>query len=85
MEALAAGVPLVVSNLPVFREIFRDTAAYATGPVDLAQQLLAAPRTDRSARGRALAATYSWPAAAAAHLEFYSRVLKTSQRRAQYM
>jgi glycosyltransferase-like protein len=72
MEALAAGVPLVVSDLPVFREIFRDAASYATGPADLARQLRAAPRTNRSARGRALAATYSWPAAAAAHLEFYS-------------
>lgn len=81
MEALAAGVPLVVSDLPVFREIFRDAATYATGPADLARQLLAAPRTN----GSALAATYSWPAAAAAHLEFYSRVLKTSQRSAQYM
>jgi glycosyltransferase-like protein len=81
MEALAAGVPLVVSDLPVFREIFRDAATYATGPADLTRQLLAAPRTN----GSALAATYSWPAAAAAHLEFYSRVLKTSQRSAQYM
>jgi glycosyltransferase involved in cell wall biosynthesis len=73
MEALAAGVPLVVSDLPVFREIFRDAASYATGPEDLARHLLAAPSTDRSARGRALAATYSWPTAAAAHLEFYAR------------
>ncbi|TCC36806.1 MSMEG_0565 family glycosyltransferase [Kribbella sindirgiensis] len=72
MEALAAGVPLVVSDLPVFREIFRDAASYATGPEDLARHLRAVPRTDRAARGRALAATYSWPAAAAAHLEFYS-------------
>ncbi|TDW15946.1 MSMEG_0565 family glycosyltransferase [Kribbella kalugense] len=81
MEALAAGVPLVVSDLPVFREIFGDAASYATSPDDLARLLLAAPRTN----GSALAATYSWPVAAAAHLEFYSRVLKTSQRSAQYM
>lgn len=83
LEALAAGVPLVVSDLPVFREIFRDAASYAIGPADLARQLRAAPRTDRSARSRALAATYTWPAAAAAHLEFYARVLNTSQRSAQ--
>lgn len=81
MEALAAGVPLVVSDLPVFREIFGDAASYATGPDELARLLLAAPQTN----GSAVAATYSWPAAAAAHLEFYSRVLKTSQRSAQYM
>jgi glycosyltransferase-like protein len=80
MEALAAGVPLVVSDLPVFREIFRDAASYATGPEDLARHLLAAPKTNRGARGRALAATYSWPAAAAAHLEFYSRVLRAEEQ-----
>ena len=72
MEALAAGVPLVVSDLPVFREIFRDAASYATGPKDLVRHLLAVFRTNHAVRGRALAATYSWPAAAAAHLEFYS-------------
>jgi glycosyltransferase-like protein len=69
MEALAAGVPLVVSDLPVFREIFRDAASYATGPEELARQLLAAP--DLAVRGRELAATYTWEAAARAHLEFY--------------
>jgi glycosyltransferase-like protein len=74
MEALAAGVPLVVSDLPVLREVFRDAASYATGPVDLARQLLAARDEDRSASGRALAATYTWEAAAAAHLDFYSRL-----------
>jgi glycosyltransferase-like protein len=74
MEALAAGVPLVVSDLPVLREVFRDAASYATGPVDLARQLLAAPDQDRGALGRALAATYTWESAAAAHLEFYSRL-----------
>ncbi|MDX6253465.1 MAG: hypothetical protein QOF10_6825 [Kribbellaceae bacterium] len=71
MEALAAGVPLVGSDLPVLREVFRDAAAYATGPVELAQRLREAPATDRATRGRELAATYTWEAAAAAHLEFY--------------
>jgi hypothetical protein len=36
--------------------------------------LLAARDEDRSASGRALAATYTWEAAAAAHLDFYSRL-----------
>jgi glycosyltransferase-like protein len=73
MEALAAGIPLVVSDLPVLREVFRDAVSYATGPVELAQQLRTAPTIDRARRGRELAATYTWEAAAAAHLEFYAR------------
>ena len=74
MEALAAGVPLVVSDLPVLREVFRDAASYASGPVELARQLREARTADRAAIGRDLAATYTWEAAAAAHLEFYKRL-----------
>lgn len=74
MEALAAGVPLVVSDLPVLREIFRDAATYAADPPALDDGLrlaLTEPDLHRQARGRALAATYTWQAAAAAHLAFY--------------
>jgi glycosyltransferase involved in cell wall biosynthesis len=79
MEALAAGVPLVVSNLPVFREIFTGVARFADGPAELAAQLmagLAEPDADdvtRRAReaGRALAARYTWSAAAQRHLKLY--------------
>ena len=42
MEALAAGVPLVVSDLPVFHEIFGKAATYATGPIALATALRSA-------------------------------------------
>ncbi len=35
MEALAAGVPLVVSHLPVLREIFSGTAQFADDPTEL--------------------------------------------------
>ncbi|MGW6282234.1 MSMEG_0565 family glycosyltransferase [Kribbella sp. NPDC055071] len=72
MEALAAGVPLVVSDLPVFHEIFGAAATYATGPADFAAALRAAGSDDsRADLGRKLAAGYTWEAAAAAHLEFY--------------
>ncbi|TDW65954.1 MSMEG_0565 family glycosyltransferase [Kribbella pratensis] len=72
LEALAAGVPLVVSDLPVFRGIFGDAATYATGPAALANALRDA-LTDHSRAdlGRKVAATYTWTAAAEAHLEFY--------------
>lgn len=72
LEALAAGVPLVVSDLPVFREIFGDAASYAVTPADLAGKLLDPP--DLAVRGRSVAARYTWEAAATAHLEFYSRL-----------
>ena len=74
LEALAAGVPLVVADLPVLREVFRDAASYASGPSELAAQLLAARNQDRRAKGRALAAGYTWETAAKAHLDLYSRL-----------
>ena len=73
LEALAAGVPLVVSDLPVFHEIFGDAATYATGPAALAEALRTADRT-RTELGRKVAESYTWSAAAAAHLELYSRL-----------
>jgi glycosyltransferase-like protein len=74
LEALAAGVPLVVSDLPVFREVFGDAASYASGSAELAKQLLAAPDRSLAARGRSLAARYTWEAAAEAHLAFYRQL-----------
>ncbi|HEX4099471.1 MAG TPA: MSMEG_0565 family glycosyltransferase [Pseudonocardiaceae bacterium] len=74
MEALAAGIPLVVSNLPVFREIFTGVARFADDPAELAAQLragLAEPDVDAREAGRALAARYTWPAAALRHLDLY--------------
>lgn len=75
MEALAAGVPLVVSDLPVFCGTFAGAAAFASGPDALAAALddaLARPDPARRATGRALAARHTWDAAAAAHLAFYA-------------
>ncbi|MGH3983445.1 MAG: MSMEG_0565 family glycosyltransferase [Pseudonocardiaceae bacterium] len=82
MEALAASVPLVMTNLPVFQEIFTGAARFADGPAELAAQLMAAltePDADdmtHSARetGRTLATRYTWPAAAQRHLQLYQRL-----------
>ncbi|NGO06538.1 MSMEG_0565 family glycosyltransferase [Streptomyces sp. HC44] len=78
MEALAAGVPLVVRDLPVLREVFGPAARFAATPEDLASELgaeLGAAVTDRAlarrAAGRALAARHTWEAAAQRHLAFY--------------
>ncbi|MGH3755476.1 MAG: MSMEG_0565 family glycosyltransferase [Pseudonocardiaceae bacterium] len=74
MEALAAGVPLVVSNLPVLREIFSGAARFATDPAELATHLMAAlTEPDPAARdtGRSLAARHTWSATAQRHLTLY--------------
>ena len=77
MEALAAGVPLVVSDLPVLRGIFSGAARFARDPAELATHLMAAlTDPDPTARdtGRALATRYTWSAAAQRHLDFYHRL-----------
>ncbi|MGH3786778.1 MAG: MSMEG_0565 family glycosyltransferase [Pseudonocardiaceae bacterium] len=74
MEALAAGIPLVVTNLPVFREIFTGVACFADDPAELATKLeagLTDPDPAAEQAGRALAARYTWSAAAHCHLDFY--------------
>jgi glycosyltransferase-like protein len=73
MEALAAGVPLVVRDLPVLREVFDGAARFATTHQDLAAELCAALTDDapvRRARGRRLAARHTWATAAERHLAF---------------
>ncbi|WP_067859688.1 MSMEG_0565 family glycosyltransferase [Nocardia shimofusensis] len=73
MEALAAGVPVVVRDLPVFREVFGGAVRFAADPADMAAAMAASlvPDPDRARRGRDLAASFSWDATAAAHLDFY--------------
>jgi glycosyltransferase involved in cell wall biosynthesis len=83
MEALAAGVPLVVRDLPVLREVFDGAAAFATTRRGLAAELHAAAggaHPGRLAAGRALAARLTWDAAAAAHLDVYGRIRTDEQR-----
>ncbi|MEV6171775.1 MSMEG_0565 family glycosyltransferase [Streptomyces sp. NPDC051954] len=74
MEALAAGVPLVVRELPVLREVFGPAALFADDPQGLAaalERLLAAADPDQRAAGRHLAARHTWAEAAERHLDFY--------------
>ncbi|GAA2595111.1 MSMEG_0565 family glycosyltransferase [Winogradskya consettensis] len=73
MEALAAGVPVVVRDLPVLREVFGDTVSYGHDPASLAAALRAAIKEPLPATaGRELAAAHTWEAAARRHLEFYA-------------
>ena len=76
MEALAAGVPVVARDLRVLRGIFAGSVRYAVDPPSIAAHLEAvlAQRPDPVV-GQRLAASFTWDAAAAAHLAFYHRVL----------
>jgi glycosyltransferase involved in cell wall biosynthesis len=76
MEALAAGVPVVARDLPVLREVYAGTVAFAGDVADISAALarqLDAPLPP--APGRALAAAYTWERAARAHLSLYARLL----------
>lgn len=75
MEALAAGVPVVARDLPVLREVFGPTVDLASGIPEMATavgDLAAGRRTRDPEAGRRLAASYTWDAAARAHLELYA-------------
>ncbi len=81
MEAMAARVPVVMRELPVLREVFGDTAHFASTPPQLAGALLAAAAAPDPARldaGQHLAATHTWSAAAQSHISFYRGLLSTS-------
>lgn len=78
MEALAAGVPVVVRDLPVLREIFGGVARLASDPIEFARGIREhADNPDAASRetGRALARSYTWEAAARAHLRFYESLV----------
>jgi glycosyltransferase-like protein len=77
MEAAAAGVPLVVRDLPVLREVFAGAAAFAAdteGLADALLQALSGAAPSRIEDGRRLAAGFTWRRAAVSHLEFYRRL-----------
>ena len=74
MEALAAGRPVVVRDLPVLREVFGGAVALARDPAGFADELVrAADGVDpaRVAAGQVLAFAHDWDAAARAHAELY--------------
>jgi glycosyltransferase involved in cell wall biosynthesis len=71
MEAAAAGVPLVTSDLPVFRELFDGVAWFASDLTEAIRTALSTSDPARLAAGRRLAQRYTWQAAAQRHIEFY--------------
>ncbi|GAA2527427.1 glycosyltransferase family 4 protein [Pilimelia columellifera] len=89
-EAMAAGTPVVASDLDAFRRVLVGGAAgalFRTGdPVALAallDDLLDHParRAQLAARGRAAVAAYDWPVVAARVLEVYATAIECSTGR----
>jgi glycosyltransferase-like protein len=84
LEALAAGLPAIVSDLDVFRSFLADGESALMAPVGddraLAAALVRAAESPALAEhlragGRAVAARHGWDRAAAAHEAFYERFL----------
>jgi glycosyltransferase-like protein len=76
MEALAAGVPVVARDLPVLREVYAETVAFAADIPSIAAALarqLSAPLP--GVPGQKLAASYTWSRAARAHRALYEKLL----------
>jgi glycosyltransferase involved in cell wall biosynthesis len=78
LEAMAAGTPVVASDLPVLREVGREHASYApVGDADafaaVLREVLQAPGD--GAAGRAHASRFTWAASAEAHRAAYTLAL----------
>lgn len=84
LEAMAAGVPVLASDLPVFREYLRpeenallvdpySESAIAAGLLRLVED--GELRRQLSAAGLATAKRFDWAATAKAHVEYYRAIL----------
>lgn len=81
LQALAAGLPVVASRIPVLEEVLGDCAWYAQRGDDAAfagqlETVLAggAAVDERVARGRARARRFTWPVVAQRMMEVYNGV-----------
>ena len=87
LEAMAAGLPVVLSDIPVHREVAGDAAVYFPphDPAVLAD-VLTALTVDRkrlaalTSAGRDRAAEFSWDEVAARTLDVFGRALAESER-----
>ncbi|MBV9594781.1 MAG: glycosyltransferase family 4 protein [Actinobacteria bacterium] len=75
LEALAAGVPVIASDLPVTREVLGDTAELVRDQQELAAALVSVstgtPDADVARRGRERAAEWTWQRCTSATIDAY--------------
>jgi glycosyltransferase involved in cell wall biosynthesis len=82
LEAMARGVPVACSDIPVLREVGGDAPVYfdAADPSSAAAAVLSALDDHERARsGRQRAADFSWPEAARGTMEAYERALSVAR------
>ena len=81
VEALASGTGLILSDIPVYREIAGSMAAFVD-PVDPDAwgEAILRPVTVQSGWRDAVLSRFSWAAAAAAHLDAYRCALGEERR-----
>jgi glycosyltransferase involved in cell wall biosynthesis len=82
LEAMARGVPVACSGIPVLREVGGDVPRYfdPTDPAAAAAAIEAALAAgDRDPRGPERAAGFSWPEAARGTMEAYERALRAGR------
>ncbi|MCW2498649.1 MAG: glycosyl transferase group 1 [Frankiales bacterium] len=88
LEAMAAGTPVVTSDLPVFREYLvdgRDALLVPVGNVPALSSALEAVLRDTALRTRLVAAgtgvaqAFTWPASGRRHLEVYADLPSTAR------
>ena len=91
LEAMSAGLPVVTSDLPVFREYLRpgeDALLVPVGDEPALATALACALTDQSLRrslvaaGREVARRFTWQASARQHAELYTDLLARVNRSA---
>ena len=90
LEAMSAGLPVVATDIPVFREYLtdgRDALLVPPADVDRLAEAMARLMADEALRrrlvkgGRQVAARYTWEATARRHLEIYDEVTRARESR----
>ncbi|HYD35492.1 MAG TPA: glycosyltransferase family 1 protein [Vitreimonas sp.] len=81
VEALAAGVPVLASNIPIFNEIYKDAALYfdphsADSFIKAVKKLQASDRKKVVNRGYKIAKEYSWDKMVQETWQGYQQALK---------
>ena len=90
-EAMAAGLPCILSNLPVLKENFHSAAVFVEpknveGLAQAILTLLSDPEKCRKLkkRGQRLVKRFSWEAAAKKELELFRSVIKSARYEAEH-
>ena len=84
LEAMSVGCPVVVSDIPVFHEIYQDAAVYFdhNNPENIAETIIKTLQNkellkEKIKKGLSLSSSYSWKKMTSETLEIYRELLKT--------